>query len=275
MHRNDEEEHEHGATDERWLAGHRLGGAKGFYAHKAKLEAIGKPFVNAVESYSDSSEGFGEHHSNNPVKSKDALKSYRPEHHEVEALSSGLRHPSMALQKPTTVYTGLWARTRGEEITNHLAKKGIYKPLYGELKDGKSYEVADREYDEAHYAAERDIVQEKLHKTILGNMREGAIFHSPRFVSASHQVEVAKTFAMSSHASEEHPAHIINWHLPAGYNRGADIAPISHIPDEDEFILDRNQHFRVGRIEKKGKEVHYHLHAVEGNFGPVSVKGNF
>lgn len=97
------------------------------------------------------------------------------------------------------------------------------------------------------------------------------VFHSPAFMSTSVGVSAPKSFGQAfasqngyhdqwddSYTSNkdnaeivkqgsrsEQDKHIIHFHLPKGYNGGLHISPESKFPEEREFLLNRNQKWKL------------------------------
>jgi hypothetical protein len=77
--------------------------------------------------------------------------------------------------------------------------------------------------------------------------REGnGVIHTPTFVSSSISPHVAKQFSRGAYSDKQEPeSHVIHFELPEGYKKGAYIAHTSEHPKEHEFLLDRNQHWKL------------------------------
>jgi hypothetical protein len=77
---------------------------------------------------------------------------------------------------------------------------------------------------------------------LIGN----GIIHTPAFTSTSISPHISKMFSLAHKTAKGEPeSHILHFELPAGYNRGAYIAGTSHHPSEHEFLLDRNQLWKL------------------------------
>lgn len=103
------------------------------------------------------------------------------------------------------------------------------------------------------------------------HFKEGnGVFHSPAFLSTSVGVETPKSFGQAFASKDAHhdqwddeytakdnanvvkqgsrseqDKHIIHFHLPKGYSGGMHIAPESKFPGEREFLLNRNQKWKL------------------------------
>jgi hypothetical protein len=90
------------------------------------------------------------------------------------------------------------------------------------------------------------------HKQAEG-LKIGAVVHTPAFTSSSIAPDAAKDFggakpskpfrAAGEHLNER--SHKFHFKLPAGYNRGRYVEPISDHGHEREFLLDKNQKWKV------------------------------
>ena len=81
---------------------------------------------------------------------------------------------------------------------------------------------------------------------VSGFAKVGDTLHTPTFTSTSIQHTIAKGFGWGKR-DEAH--HIIHFELPPGYTRGAYIAPHSMLPFEHEYLLDRNQTWKITKHE--------------------------
>ncbi len=103
------------------------------------------------------------------------------------------------------------------------------------------------------------------------HFKEGnGVFHSPAFLSTSVGVSTPKSFGQAFASKDAHhdqwddeytakdnasvvkqgsrseqDKHIIHFHLPKGYSGGMHIAPESKFPEEREFLLNRNQKWKL------------------------------
>lgn len=83
---------------------------------------------------------------------------------------------------------------------------------------------------------------------ISGKASVGDILHTPAFTSTSIDHTVAKGFGWN-HVDPAKPSeanhHIIHFELPEGYSRGAYIQPHSWLPHEKEYLLDKDQKWKI------------------------------
>lgn len=86
----------------------------------------------------------------------------------------------------------------------------------------------------------------------LNRAQPGQKIHFPAYTSTSLDNLVARSFSESStyhdagiknpHGhSYHHISHVVVFHLPEGYHHGRHVQSLSFNPDEDEFLLARNQ----------------------------------
>jgi hypothetical protein len=81
--------------------------------------------------------------------------------------------------------------------------------------------------------------------------------HTPAFISTSINPEIATGFVgLAKHKERYNKAdkqeqHILHFHLPVGYNKGAYIAPHAHpnVSHEGEFLLDKGQNWKLDKHE--------------------------
>lgn len=73
----------------------------------------------------------------------------------------------------------------------------------------------------------------------------GSTFHTPAFTSTSTSMNMSRAFGGRIGAPKLYDKHIIHFKLPKGYNKGMVLGPASRYPEEDEYLLDKDQTWRV------------------------------
>jgi len=94
-----------------------------------------------------------------------------------------------------------------------------------------------------HVYAPKGIMMTGSHP-LLGVKKAGDTIHLDRYVSATQDFSEirANTEVKNKFPGQVH--HVIQWNLPAGYNKGASISHISKFTHEREFLMDHGQKFR-------------------------------
>jgi len=101
--------------------------------------------------------------------------------------------------------------------------------------------------------------------------REGGKIHLPAFTSTSIDPSIAKGFSQHHFTpgdNKQTHRHVLHFHLPEGFNKGAYVHGASHVGYEKEYLLDRGQswklkqHTVVKENQKKtdGTNVEHHVH---------------
>lgn len=100
------------------------------------------------------------------------------------------------------------------------------------------------------------------------HVQEGDVIHSPAFTSTSIDINIARRF--SSAFGPKQPRHILHFHLPKGYTKGVYLGGhCSHHQEEHEFLLDKDQKWKVHSI----KEYHQGMHHNSGS-GDENIRYN-
>lgn len=113
----------------------------------------------------------------------------------------------------------------------------------------------------------------------LSHLKEGDALHTPAFTSSSITPRIAYSRSTVNHnATVRHPngntdfvKNILHFHLPKGYKGGAHIQSVSEYPDEHEYLLDKNQKWRVKAITHHTKEVSHGSEFVDAPTGSKNL----
>ncbi len=118
-------------------------------------------------------------------------------------------------------------------------------------------------------------IKEKFANALMGK-GVGATVHFPAYTSTSVKPDIAHGFSSYvRHPIIGQQKHVLVFHLPEGYHKGKFIAPHSNFRSEREFLLGRNQKFKITKRTKPAYGyIYHHLEPIEDKLEEYySIKG--
>lgn len=152
-----------------------------------------------------------------------------PQHTEIlqdHTASSQALNMALVVGRPGE-YTKNKARTISHAITDNLQPLETEHHVYSGLGDFNPHAILEH---------------------------SGGVFKAKHFISASIDPDIAMRHdnhkrMMGSGGTQQTDSHILHFHLPKGYAKGRYIAPLSEFAGEHEFLLDREQHWKVDNVQ--------------------------
>lgn len=138
------------------------------------------------------------------------------------------------------------AHESGTEYSNPVQDERA-ESVSSAIKKTVPYDRKFTVYSGMHHAIPTEIIA-----------NNGGVFHVPKFMSTSTHPDIAQRFASKNHADER---HIVKLDLPAGFNKGTYVGGMSHMHDEHEYLIDKDQLLHVSHKiasykDAKGNQVH-------------------
>lgn len=132
----------------------------------------------------------------------------------------------------------------GHEITPiHRDRSETINGTYDHAKSVADLHGLDEEMEKHSKPLPEDVhVYSGIGHRDIGDIKEGSVVHTPAYTSSTIYPPTSKDYAGSG------PRTILHFHLPEGSQHGAYIAHGSRYDNEREFLLKRNQKWKVQKI---------------------------
>ena len=202
------------------------------------------------------------HNINHPgfktTQNRDSMGSFHPksvkgdtfaeEHKELSKLHRvrGNDSQSHIVRNSVEHYTG----EGSEDINRHLLTVASKKKSFPDFHDTKDHIKVIN----SHIKDSAPLTREHHVYSGLGSNfnpkahfeKNGGVIKTSAFTSASIHPQIATAFGNHDYNKDQ---HILHFHLPAGYSKGAYIAPHSQVKEEKEFLLAPNQKWKLTHHE--------------------------